>query len=169
MSGACSGWVLDNGPEDLRQLVVLLAVADRADEWGGNSRQSVRTLARRARCSEGHARRVLLDLVRDGWLEALIRRPASTVYTVAGYAAEANSRAVQNELADVANRAPIAHPVGAINRAHRMRDERIERENKGGYAEMRPPPLPFQQIEDDQLSTEDQLERLRATRRAMGS
>ena len=59
--------VWDNGPEDSGELLVLLAMADFADD-AGICWPSVATVAKKARMSDRNARRVIRKLEGDGYL-----------------------------------------------------------------------------------------------------
>lgn len=71
MSLRATLWVLDEAPTtDMRHFAVLVALADVADDGGRGCWPAVRTLARRARCSERTVQRILREMEDAG----LIRR-----------------------------------------------------------------------------------------------
>lgn len=79
--------VLDRGPSDLAEMVVLLAIADSADKDSGEAWPSLPTVAARARQSVRSVHNVLARLRDGGWLTWENRvRPngskTSNVYTV---------------------------------------------------------------------------------------
>ena len=59
--------VWDSGPEDRNQLLVLLALADHADDHG-RCWPSISRLARKARMSERTVQRAVRSMQSDGWL-----------------------------------------------------------------------------------------------------
>lgn len=62
--------VWDNGPEDKAELVVMLALADFADDEG-KCWPSVDAIGKKARMSERNARRILRKLEVDGYLKTI--------------------------------------------------------------------------------------------------
>lgn len=93
MSGRASGWVGEHGPHpddidkdgqryELRRArplrAVLLAVADAANADGQHSHPGVARIASFTLYSEGQVRRLLGQLVDDGWLEVDTKAPAPT-------------------------------------------------------------------------------------------
>jgi len=63
MSLRATLWALDNAPvEDPLQLLVLIALADEANDSGRNAAPAIKTLMVRARCSERTVRRKLREL-----------------------------------------------------------------------------------------------------------
>lgn len=73
--------VFENGPSDLGQHVVMLALADNAEDQG-TAFPGVSLIARKSRMSERNALRVLASLEIDGWLT--IRRRSHRVNTDRG-------------------------------------------------------------------------------------
>lgn len=67
MSIDLMAWVWRSGPENQAQMLVLLALADAANERG-YCWPAVATIARKARMSERNARRILRDLEDAGWI-----------------------------------------------------------------------------------------------------
>lgn len=67
MSIKVMSWVWDQGPDDQTELLVLLALADIADD-AGKCWPSVGTLAGRCRMSDRNVRRVIRKLEDGGWL-----------------------------------------------------------------------------------------------------
>lgn len=65
--------VWESGPTDHTSLLVLLAMADIADE-DGRLWPSVARIAEKARMSERNARRIIRLLEADGWLETTVNR-----------------------------------------------------------------------------------------------
>lgn len=51
------------------ELLVLLAIADHADEYGGNAWPSIATIARKCRLSERRIQQIISSLVANGFLE----------------------------------------------------------------------------------------------------
>lgn len=78
--------VLENSKQSGTSLLVLLAIANRADERGRDAWPSVATVAKMARTSERHVRRLLPVLVKAG--ELAVKRGAGThgvnLYTITG-------------------------------------------------------------------------------------
>lgn len=62
--------VWESGPEDKAELIVLLALADFADD-AGNCWPSMISIGRKARMSERNARRVVRQLEADGYVETV--------------------------------------------------------------------------------------------------
>lgn len=63
MSVRATLWVLDEAPvSDMRHFAVLVALADNASDTGRGCWPAVRTIARRARCSERTVHRILREL-----------------------------------------------------------------------------------------------------------
>jgi len=62
--------VFDNGPADPTELLVLLAIAENAND-AGHGFPGVATIARRARCCERHASRLIKKMAVGGWLVIL--------------------------------------------------------------------------------------------------
>lgn len=73
--------VWDETPFDQTTLLVLLCLADHADD-DGRCWPSVPRLATRARCSERWCRDVLASLEESGWLERELRPGKSTMYRI---------------------------------------------------------------------------------------
>lgn len=76
MSVRATLWVLDEAPvTDMRHFAVLIALADNASDTGRGCWPAVRTIARRARCSERTVHRILRELEALG----VIRRGNQTL------------------------------------------------------------------------------------------
>lgn len=99
--------VLERGPSDLAETLVLLAIADSADKDSGEAWPSQATIARRARQTDRSVRNVLARLWRDGWLTWEERKRAngsraSNVYTLnlakLGEAREGGAAATRNHV-----------------------------------------------------------------------
>jgi len=58
-------------PDGGSELLTMLAIADWSNDAGGNVFPSICTLARRIRCSESQARRVLHKLIDNGWVSVV--------------------------------------------------------------------------------------------------
>ena len=80
MSAAITGWVLDHSPTVGAARLVLIVLADHANNDGSNAWPSVSTIARQANCSMSTAHRVLRELeaggqiAREGTSQALTVR-----------------------------------------------------------------------------------------------
>lgn len=67
MSLRATLWVLDEAPvTDMRHFAVLVALADNASDNGRGAWPAVKTIARRARCSERTVHRILRELLEEG-------------------------------------------------------------------------------------------------------
>jgi hypothetical protein len=80
-------WALENAPvRDHRQLLVLIALANYADQDGCNAYPSVPTLARNCRMGERTVQRVLKELVAEGLISEVrpARRHTARAYSIAG-------------------------------------------------------------------------------------
>ena len=73
--------VWDESPFDQTTLLVLLALADHADD-DGRCWPAIPTIARKARCSERWARQVIAELEESGWLTRDLRPGNSTLYRI---------------------------------------------------------------------------------------
>jgi predicted transcriptional regulator len=61
-------WLWENSPASGTDLLVMLAIADNADDSGGNAWPSMRTLARKCRISERSVQRAIRSLQAAGLL-----------------------------------------------------------------------------------------------------
>ena len=73
--------VWDRAPFDQTHLLVLLALADQAND-AGRCWPSAAHIAKRARCSDRYVRQVISELQSAGWLSIEERRGRSSMYTV---------------------------------------------------------------------------------------
>lgn len=73
--------IWDSGAYEQTTLIVLLSIADQCSD-AGECWPSITTIAKRARCSERHARRVISDLEQDGILRIEHREGRSSVYRI---------------------------------------------------------------------------------------
>lgn len=71
MSIRCIDLVWAAFPGSGSELLAMLAMADLSNDQGGNLFPSVAFMAKRMRCSESQARRVLHKLIASGWLEVV--------------------------------------------------------------------------------------------------
>ena len=69
MSGQATGWVGRHGPRDRAQRLVLLAIADAANRDGEEAHPGMAAIVEFSLYSEGHCRRIIHELVDQGWLE----------------------------------------------------------------------------------------------------
>ena len=82
MSYALQRAVWQNGPTERNQFNVLQALADYADDDGGNIFPSIPTLAAKCRMSDSTAIRALDGLVKDGWITRKRRKNAVNTYQI---------------------------------------------------------------------------------------
>lgn len=82
MSYALQRAVWQSGPTERNQFNVLLALADYADDDGGNIYPAIPTLAAKCRMSDSTAIRALDGLVADGWITRKRRRNAVNTYQI---------------------------------------------------------------------------------------
>jgi hypothetical protein len=82
MSYALQRAVWQNGPTERNQFNVLQALADYADDNGGNIFPSIPTLAAKCRMSDSTAIRALDGLVKDGWITRKRRKNAVNTYQI---------------------------------------------------------------------------------------
>lgn len=59
----------DRGPKSQSPLLVMMALADRADDQGGSCFPKIDEVARKSRMSARNAMNILAQLERDGWIE----------------------------------------------------------------------------------------------------
>ncbi len=81
MSAKVMGWVFDAGPAEQAPMVVMLAIADNADDQG-IAFPGIPTLARKTRMSERNVLRVVKELEVEGWMT--VRRRSHKVQTERG-------------------------------------------------------------------------------------
>jgi Helix-turn-helix domain len=74
VSVAIVEWALDNGPASPRMKLALVAIAYAADSDGGSAFPGLAKIAKRAGCSERQAKRLVVQLEEDGWVEVVAYR-----------------------------------------------------------------------------------------------
>ena len=82
MSYALQRAVWQNGPTERNQFNVLQALADYADDDGGNIFPSIPTLAAKCRMSDSTVIRALDGLAKDGWITRKRRKNAVNTYQI---------------------------------------------------------------------------------------
>lgn len=136
MSKEARDYVWDHAPiDDARRLLILLSLADVADENGGNAFPSVGRLARDSRCNSRTVQRHLAAMVADGTLT--VDRPASqhrpTTYRIA---------AVQGRHSGIDR--PLRGDTGVTSRASAPITKELELMAEQGQAPVQPNrPDPF--------------------------